>query len=237
MIVEDNLPARVPDATIDAGMHPATLWEALADRLGDEPAVIQGVTTTTWQEFDRHAAGLAATLQRSGLGAEAKVATYLFNGPEFLESYFAAFKIRAQPVNVNYRYSRIPIGTGPFVFKSRTPDHSFDATRNLNYWRSGLPYLDEVVFKPIPDSSTRIAALQTGDINVTVTSRNDDIAKLTTAAKAGQVQLAASAGPPDTNSLLLNTAKAPTATSGCARPWLTPSTSRPSKPSRPPTRP
>ncbi len=104
MIVEDNLPARVPDATIDAGMHPATLWEALADRLGDEPAVIQGVTTTTWQELDRQAAGLAATLQRSGLGAEAKVATYLFNGPEFLETYFAAFKIRAQPVNVNYRY-------------------------------------------------------------------------------------------------------------------------------------
>ncbi len=51
--------------------------------------------------------------------------------------------------------------------------------------------------------------MQTGDINVTVTSRNDDIAKLTTAAEAGQVQLAASTGPPDTNSVLLNTAKAP----------------------------
>jgi peptide/nickel transport system substrate-binding protein len=105
--------------------------------------------------------------------------------------------------------SRIPIGTGPFVFKSWSPDKSFDATRNSSYWRSGLPYLDEVVFKPIPDSSSRIAALQTGDINVTVTSRNDDIAKLTTAAEAGQVQLAASTGPPDTNSVLLNTAKAP----------------------------
>ncbi len=51
--------------------------------------------------------------------------------------------------------SRIPIGTGPFVFKNWTPDHSFDATKNPNYWRSGLPYLDEVVFTPIPDSSSR----------------------------------------------------------------------------------
>jgi peptide/nickel transport system substrate-binding protein len=105
--------------------------------------------------------------------------------------------------------SRIPIGTGPFAYKSWTPDQSFDATKNPNYWRSGLPYLDEVVFKPIPDSGTRIAALQTGDINITVTSRNDDIIKLTTAAQAGTLQMAVSVGALDTNSVLINTTKAP----------------------------
>jgi peptide/nickel transport system substrate-binding protein len=105
--------------------------------------------------------------------------------------------------------SRIPIGTGPFQYKSWTPDQSFDATKNANYWRTGLPYLDEVVFKPIPDSGTRISALQTGDINVTVTSRNEDIAKLTTAAKAGQLQMAVSVGALDTNSILINTTKPP----------------------------
>ncbi len=105
--------------------------------------------------------------------------------------------------------SRIPIGTGPFQYKNWTPDQSFDATKNANYWRSGLPHLDEVVFKPIPDSGTRISALQTGDINLTVTSRNEDIAKLTTAAKAGQLQLAVSVGALDTNSILINTTKPP----------------------------
>ena len=105
--------------------------------------------------------------------------------------------------------SRKPIGTGPFVFKSWTPDQSFDATKNPNYWRSGLPYLDEVVFKPIPDSGSRVSALSTGDINVTVTSRNDDITKLTQEAKDGQVQLAVSVGALDTNSVLINTTKAP----------------------------
>ena len=105
--------------------------------------------------------------------------------------------------------SRKPIGTGPFVFKSWTPDQSFDATKNPNYWRTGLPYLDEVIFKPIPDSGSRVSALSTGDINVTVTSRNDDIAKLTQEAKDGQIQLAVSVGALDTNSILINTTKAP----------------------------
>jgi len=105
--------------------------------------------------------------------------------------------------------SRIPIGTGPFQYKSWVPDQAFDATKNQNYWRSGLPYFDEVIFKPIPDSGSRISALQTGDINITVTSRNDDIAKLTQEAKAGNVQMAVSIGGLDTNSVLINTEKPP----------------------------
>ena len=44
-----------------------------------------------------------------------------------------------------------PIGTGPFVFKSWTPDSSFTATKNPDYWRKGEPHLDEVEFRPITD--------------------------------------------------------------------------------------
>ena len=105
--------------------------------------------------------------------------------------------------------SRIPIGTGPFVLKNWTPDKSFEATKNPNYWRSGLPYLDEVIFTPIPDSGSRISALQAGDINVAVTSRNDDISTMTAAAKSGSLQLVASQGALDSNCVLINTTKAP----------------------------
>jgi peptide/nickel transport system substrate-binding protein len=105
--------------------------------------------------------------------------------------------------------SRLPIGTGPFVYKSWVPDQSFDAVKNPKYWRAGLPHFEEVIFKPIPDASTRLAALQTGDINLTVTSRNADIAKLTPKAKAGDLQMAVSVGALDTNSVLINTTKAP----------------------------
>ena len=87
-----------------AEMHPATLWEQLADRLGDVPAIIEPTRMRTWRELDVNAARLAGALAHAGVGPDDKVAVYLYNSAEFLESYFAAFKLRAQPVNVNYRY-------------------------------------------------------------------------------------------------------------------------------------
>ena len=102
--LNDATPGGQVTTTSGAEMHPATLWEAMADRLGDAPAIIQGSTTTTWREFDQRASRLAGTLQAAGFGVADKVAVYLYNGPEFLEAFFAAFKLRGQPVNVNYRY-------------------------------------------------------------------------------------------------------------------------------------
>ena len=39
-----------------------------------------------------------------GVGPEVKVAQLLYNCPEYLETVYAAFKLRAVPLNVNYRY-------------------------------------------------------------------------------------------------------------------------------------
>jgi peptide/nickel transport system substrate-binding protein len=104
--------------------------------------------------------------------------------------------------------SRIPIGSGPFKYQSWDTG-KFDAVKNPGYWREGLPYLDEVVFTTIPDSTVRVSALQTGDINATVTTRNDDIKKLTDLAKAGSIQIVSSKGETDENLVLINTEKAP----------------------------
>ena len=38
--------------------------------------------------------------------------------------------------------SRRPVGTGPFVFSNWTPDVSFEATANPDYWVENQPYLD-----------------------------------------------------------------------------------------------
>jgi acyl-CoA synthetase (AMP-forming)/AMP-acid ligase II len=86
-------------------MHPATLWEAIADAVPDRLAVVQGAVRTTWREFDDRSARLAATFLAHGVGTGAKVGQLLYNSPEFLESYFAALKVRAVPFNVNYRYT------------------------------------------------------------------------------------------------------------------------------------
>jgi fatty-acyl-CoA synthase len=84
--------------------HYATIWEGVADATPDTVALVQGDTRTTWAEFDDHAARLAAAFTGAGLGPGSKVGLLLYNSPEFMESYFAALKIRAVPFNVNYRY-------------------------------------------------------------------------------------------------------------------------------------
>ena len=105
--------------------------------------------------------------------------------------------------------TRVPIGTGPFKYKDWVPDKSFDAVKNTNYWRPGLPYLDEVSFVPIPEGQNRVDSVKTGDVNVTVTSAETQIASLLDAAKAGQVQAVRSVGQNDDNLVLINTTKAP----------------------------
>jgi len=82
----------------------ADVWEAIARKTPDRPALIQGDRVVSWEEFDRRADALAAAILSGGVTAEAKVAAYLFNGPEYLEVYFAAFKAGIAPMNTNYRY-------------------------------------------------------------------------------------------------------------------------------------
>ena len=84
--------------------HFATVWESVADVVGDQDAIVQGSVRRTWSELDDRAARLAAAFLAAGVSPGAKVAQYLYNSPEYLESYFAALKVRAVPVNVNYRY-------------------------------------------------------------------------------------------------------------------------------------
>lgn len=82
----------------------ADIWEDVADRLGDAPALIAGEKVTTWAEFDDRAARLGAALQAAGIKPGTKVAINLYNCSEWLETFFALVKIRAVPANVNYRY-------------------------------------------------------------------------------------------------------------------------------------
>ncbi len=82
----------------------ADVWEAIAAKAPDRPVVAQGPREITWGQFDARADALAAHMIAKGVSHEAKVAAYLFNGPEYLETYFAAFKAGIAPINTNYRY-------------------------------------------------------------------------------------------------------------------------------------
>lgn len=80
------------------------LWEATAEELPDSPAVIQGDHHVSWRRFEDLAARLAAALEERGVGPGSKVGMYMYNCPEFLVTQFAALKLRAVPINVNYRF-------------------------------------------------------------------------------------------------------------------------------------
>jgi acyl-CoA synthetase (AMP-forming)/AMP-acid ligase II len=83
----------------------ADVWEVVASARPEAPAVAQGGRRLDWREFDRRADGVAAALLGAGLSKQSKVAQYLYNGPEYLESLYAAFKAGMVPVNTNYRYT------------------------------------------------------------------------------------------------------------------------------------
>ena len=82
----------------------ADQWEAVADRVGDREAVVAGDRRLTYAELEGRANRLAHHLASVGVGPGDFVGCYLTNGTEYLETMLAAFKLRAVPVNINYRY-------------------------------------------------------------------------------------------------------------------------------------
>jgi peptide/nickel transport system substrate-binding protein len=105
---------------------------------------------------------------------------------------------------------RNPVGTGPFVFSEWVPGQRWVGTKNADYWRAdeGLPYLDEVEFRPIIEAQSRVNALLTGEIDVLHTS---DIEAIQALRDAGD-QISTkelTEGPTEENFILLNTAIPP----------------------------
>ncbi len=82
----------------------ADVWETVADRIPEANALLQGPRRVTWGEMDRRADGIAQTLLDLGLGRQDKVAHYLTNCTEYMESTFGILKAGMVPVNTNYRY-------------------------------------------------------------------------------------------------------------------------------------
>ena len=89
----------------------ADSWEAIARAIPDAPAQYGfshrdgSELHFAWGEFDRRANGVARALIESGATHQDKVAQYMYNCPQYLESIFATFKAGLAPVNTNYRYT------------------------------------------------------------------------------------------------------------------------------------
>ncbi|KQT97756.1 ABC transporter substrate-binding protein [Sanguibacter sp. Leaf3] len=106
-----------------------------------------------------------------------------------------------------------PVGTGPFVVESWTPQQQVDLVRNDDYataapeaTHEGAAHLDRIVWRFIPDAATRYAALQSGEVQVIDNPQPDAIA---TAQAGGDISDVDAPRPGSVNRLELNSGQAP----------------------------
>ena len=102
---------------------------------------------------------------------------------------------------------RTPIGTGPFKFVEWVPDDHLTVARNDDYWQTPS-YLDEITFKPIPDSTSRKAAFDAGDIDVYYSGSSSEIQGYLAQQEAGELGVTIGS-PSEPDMLMMNTLKPP----------------------------
>lgn len=105
--------------------------------------------------------------------------------------YMAAPAMLASPDG-----NRNPIGTGPFVFQEWVPDDRLVVVRNEDYWQRPA-YLEQITFRPFPDSTARQAAFDAGDVDAYYTGDPADLVEYLAQDEAGEVNvtLGSPAGP------------------------------------------
>jgi peptide/nickel transport system substrate-binding protein len=107
----------------------------------------------------------------------------------------------------------LPIGTGPFIYSVWQQNDHFTATRNPDYWRTGLPYLDSITFKPIPDTDQRESTLRSGGVDMIESVDPTTITHFSGSGGSGYQltdSLTGIIGQPTFAFIMLNTAVAPT---------------------------
>jgi acyl-CoA synthetase (AMP-forming)/AMP-acid ligase II len=82
----------------------ADLFESVVDAVPDREAVVCGERRLSYRQLDERANRLAHWLAARDVGRGDHVGCYMYNGTEYLETMLACFKLRAVPININFRY-------------------------------------------------------------------------------------------------------------------------------------
>ncbi len=82
----------------------ADMFEMVAGEVPDRDAIVCGDNRVTYQQLDERSSQLAHFMQSRGIKTGSHVGLYMYNCIEYLEAVIACFKLRAVPINVNYRY-------------------------------------------------------------------------------------------------------------------------------------
>lgn len=80
--------------------------------------------------------------------------------------------VQKHPANIQ------PVGTGPFRFESYRTDQQAVMVRNAEYFKPGLPYLDRLIFRVVPDQAAQSLALMAGEADYVGGIAAPDVARL-----------------------------------------------------------
>jgi acyl-CoA synthetase (AMP-forming)/AMP-acid ligase II len=94
----------VTDPAAARPINLADLLEAMADAVPDRPAVVTLTREHSYAELDERSTRLAHHLVSLGVGPGDHVAVHSANRIEWVEAFYACFKARAVPININYKY-------------------------------------------------------------------------------------------------------------------------------------
>ena len=78
----------------------------------------------------------------------------------------------------NEEVEQHPVGTGPFRFVERVRGQRIVYERNPEYWNQPYPYLDRIIWRPIPEPSTRVNALVGGEVDMIAAVPPDNVEQL-----------------------------------------------------------
>ena len=100
----------------------------------------------------------------------------VFKLKEPFAPFILAFEVATMPIIPKHLYdgtdyrnnpaNNTPIGTGPFKLKEWKRGSYIHLVKNTEYFKPGLPYLDEIYLRVIPDAASRAVAFERGTVDV-----------------------------------------------------------------------
>ena len=101
--------------------------------------------------------------------------------PFSIMPYEMCFITIASPTTIkkvgNKDYIKTPVGTGPFKVTKYVDGQVLELESNADYW-GGKPKLDKLILRPMPDPATRLAALQSGEVQWAEVPPPDSVVQL-----------------------------------------------------------
>lgn len=182
--------------TYDADFNPqpllATEWEVAEDGLRYAFKLREGVKWHDGADFtaedvafsilalkEHHPRGRAtyASVDQVNVLGTHEVELVLSRPAPFLINAFASSESPIVPKHLyegtaipENPHNYAPVGTGPYKFVEWVRGSHALYTRNENYWDEGKPYLDQLIIRFITDPAAAVAAIESGEVQVSVTN-------------------------------------------------------------------